>query len=219
MQGVDAVFLLAVVPGFAPAFLAAAQEAGVKRIVFQSTAEVDDTADQQPNDVAAFHHDIEQQIRESGLDWCFLRLDVSSADPLQWAFDVPGQLSKGDVVRAPYADAASSPIHPADFAAVAIAVMREPQHSRRIHHVTGPTSLTHREQIALIGDVRGRDLTYEEIDAEAARSAMGPYAPADLLLATWERHVTEPAAVTNAVEEVTGRRPRSVREWAADYPV
>src|SRR5215475_134341 len=105
MAGVSAVFLLAVVPGFAPGFLAAAGQAGVRRVVFQSSDAVVDGAAEQPNEIAAFHHDIERQLRESGLQWTFLRLAVASADALQWAFDVPGQLGRGDVVRGPYADA------------------------------------------------------------------------------------------------------------------
>jgi hypothetical protein len=48
---------------------------------------------------------------------------------------------------------------------------------------------------------------------------MGPYAPAELLLTTWEKHRTVPASVTDTVERVTGRQPRSVEEWAAAYPV
>src|SRR5439155_25476026 len=66
---VSAVFLLAAVPGFAPAFLQAAKEAGVRRIVFQSSGAVDDAAEEQANNVAAFHHDIERAIQESGLEW------------------------------------------------------------------------------------------------------------------------------------------------------
>lgn len=218
MQGVTAVFLLAVVPGFAPGFLAAARAAGVERIVFQSSAEVVDDATDQPNGIAAFHHGVEQAIRDSGLGWTFLRLDVSSADALQWAFDLPGQLAAGNVVRAPYGDAASSPIHPADFAAVAVATLLDAQHTGAIYHVTGPESLTHREQIALIGSARGRELSFVELDPEAARSAAGPFVPIDVLLDTWARHVDEPAPVTDTIRRVTGRPPRQMAQWATDYP-
>src|SRR6185436_12160651 len=53
-KDVTAVFLLAAVPGFAPTFLNAAREAGVCRIVFQSSGAVDDAAEEQPNAIAAF---------------------------------------------------------------------------------------------------------------------------------------------------------------------
>ncbi len=219
MEGVSAVFLLAVVPGFAPAFLGAAKEAGLRRIVFQSSGAVVDGAEEQPNEIAAFHREIERAIEESGLEWTFLRLEVASADALQWALDVPGQLARGDVVRGPWADAAGSPIHPADFAAVAVAALTDDRHAGKTYVLTGPRSLTNAEQIELIGHARGRTLRYEELSPEEVREAMGPYAPAELLLTTWKKHRTVPAPVTDTVERVTGRQPRSVEEWAAAYPV
>ena len=216
-KDVSAVFLLAAVPGFAPAFLKAAKQAGVRRIVFQSSGAVEDDADEQPNDIAAFHHDIERAIRDSGLDWTFLRLEVASADALQWSFDVPGQLKAGNVVRGPYGEAAGSPIHPADFAAVATAALTEEQHAGKIYSLTGPQSLTHIEQIKLLGEALGRPLRYEELTPEAARQAISPYAPADVLFATWEKHTHTPAPVTDTVERITGKPPRSAAQWAADY--
>ena len=218
-KDVTAVFLLAATPGFAPAFLQAAKEATIRRIVFQSSGAVDDDAEEQPNAIAAFHHDIERQIRESGLEWTFLRLEVASADALQWAFDVPGQLRAGDVVRGPYGQAAGSPIHPADFAAVAVAALTQDEHAGKIYRLTGPQSLTHIEQVRLIGEAHGRPLRYEELDEEAARRAISRYAPADVLFEMWQKHVGTPAPVTDTVQRVTGRPPRSVAQWAADYPV
>src|SRR5579871_5233288 len=53
LADVSAVFFLAVVPGVAPAFLKAAREAGVRRIVFQSSGAIDDIAAVQPNEIAA----------------------------------------------------------------------------------------------------------------------------------------------------------------------
>jgi uncharacterized protein YbjT (DUF2867 family) len=216
LEGVSAVFLLAVVPGVAPAFLAAARAAGVRRVVFQSSGAVVDGAEPQPNDTAAFHHDIERQLRDSGLEWTFLRLEVASADALSWAFDVPGQLAAGDVVRGPFAGAAGSPIHPADLAAVAVAALTGPEHAGQVYGLTGPASITHAEQVRLLGEATGRPLRFEELSPEAARQAISPYAPADLLFETWERHLGRPAPVTGTVERVTGRPPRTVQQWAAD---
>src|SRR5579859_1717435 len=108
-QDVGAVFLLAAVPGFAPTFLGAARAAGVGRIVFQSSGAVVDGCSEQPDAIAAFHADIEQQIRDSGLEWTFLRLAVESSGALYWAFDVPAQIRAGDVVRGPASEAAGTP--------------------------------------------------------------------------------------------------------------
>ncbi|MEO6888339.1 MAG: NAD(P)H-binding protein [Ktedonobacteraceae bacterium] len=215
-KDVSAVFLLAVVPGFVPTFLKLAREAGVRRIVFQSSGAVVDDAERQPNPIAAFHHDIEHQIRDSGLEWTFLRLEVASSDALQWAFDVPAQIKAGDVVRGPYAEAAGSPIHPADFAVVAVAALTQDEHAGKIYHLTGPQSLTHKEEVQLIAEALGRPLRYEELDEEAARQAISPYAPADVLLATWKKHIGTPAPVTDTVQRLTGCPPRSVEAWAKD---
>ncbi len=217
--GVESVFLLAVVPGFIEAFLDAARAAGVRRIVFQSSGAVADGVDRQPNDIAALHHDIEQAIRASGLRWTFLRLDVASADALQWAFDVPGQLRVGDTVRGPYADAAGSPLHAADLAAVAVAALMSPEHDGQVYRLTGPQSLTHAEQIELIGRAHGRSLRFEELDEAAARAAISPFAPAELLFDTWQQYRGVPAPVADTVERIIGRAPRTGSEWAADYPI
>lgn len=216
-EGVSAVFLLAVVPGFAPAFLEAAREAGVRRIVLQSSGAIVDGAQPQADDIAAFHADLEGEIRDSGLEWTFLRLAVGSADPLQWAFDVPGQVRQGDVVRGPYALAETSPIHPADFAAIAVQALTDDAHAGRTYDVTGPVSLTHAEQIRLLGEALGRPLRFEELPPQEARAAISPYAPADVLFDTWERHVGRPAPVTDTIERVTGRPARTAQEWAAQY--
>jgi len=64
-------------------------QAGVRRIVFQSSETIVDGAEEQPNEIAAFHREIERKLEESGLEWTFLRLEVASADALQWAFVVP----------------------------------------------------------------------------------------------------------------------------------
>ncbi|MFI7060109.1 NmrA family NAD(P)-binding protein [Kribbella sp. NPDC050124] len=217
LTGVSTVFLLAVVPGFTPNFLAAAKEAGVRRIVFQSSASVDDLAGTQPHQVAAFHHDVEQAIRNSGLEFTFLRLELSAANALQWAFDVPAQVKAGDVVRGPYAAAAGAPIHPADFAAIAIEALTDDAHAGRTYTVTGPESLTHEEQITLLGEAIGRPLRYEEMSPEAAREAMGPFAPADVLLDDWARHLDRPAPVTDTILELTGHPGRSFAQWASDH--
>jgi len=221
MAGVSAIFLLAVVPGFAPAFLAAAKEAGVRRIVFQSSGAVVDGVDEQPDDVAAFHAEIEDAIVASGLEWTFLRLEIASSNALHWALDVPGQVRAGDVVRGPYPDAAGSPVHPADMAAVAVRALVDDAHAGATYRVTGPESLTLREQVEQIGMVLGRPLRYEEITPEEARAAMGPYAPADVLLADWARHVGRPAPVTDTVPTVAGRPglsfSRSVSDTISDF--
>lgn len=221
MAAITAVFVQAYVPGFAPAFLKAAREAGIRRVVFQSSGAVVDGAMEQPNPIAAFHAEIEQEITGSGLEWTFLRLEVESANALQWAMEVPEQVKAGDIVRGPYGEAAGSPIHEADLAAVAVVALTTDDHAGKKYRLTGPESLTHREQIQQIGEAIGRPLRYEELPREVARQEMlGTHQPppvVDMLLDGWADAVGRPALVLPTVEEVTGKPARPFRQWARDH--
>jgi len=75
--------------------------------------------------------------------------------------------------------------------------------------LTGPESLTQAEQVQIIGDVLGRKLVFQEMTP--AESGLP-----DMLLNAWAAAVGIPAYVTNAVAEITGRKARTFREWAAE---
>jgi uncharacterized protein YbjT (DUF2867 family) len=86
--------------------------------------------------------------------------------------------------------------------------------------LTGPESLTQREQLAIIGDVIGRHLVFDEVSPDTARQEMlaaWPAPVADMLLSAYAAAVERPAFLTSAIEEVTGRSARTFREWAADH--
>ncbi|SDK67368.1 SDR family oxidoreductase [Streptomyces indicus] len=234
LRGVDGVFLLAASPAFdAGAFAKAAKEAGVRRIVFQSSGAIEEGVEVQSNPVAGFHEAIERALAGSGVDCTFLRLAVESSGSLEWSFDVAGQLAAGDVVRGPSADAVETPIHPADFAAVVIAALRDERdeedkgdegdegdegervRASRVYPVTGPHRLSLAEQVRLIGEALNRSVTYEELSEAEAAEAISPYAPAEVLLGTWARHVASPPPVADTLHRLTGTAGRSSQEWAA----
>lgn len=217
LDGVSAVFLQAYVPGFAPGFVAAARAAGVRRVVFQSSGAVQDGVAEQPTSIGAFHAAVEQALKESGLEWTFLRLEMYAANALIWAIEVAEQIKAGDVVRGPYAEASGSPLHETDLAAVGVAALTTEGHAGATYHLTGPQSLTHREQVRLIGEAIGRPLRYEELAPEVARQQMNPHTPVDELFAVWSHYVGQPAPVTGTVERLTGRPSRTFAQWAADH--
>src|SRR5262249_34501105 len=116
------------------------------------------------------------------------------------------------VVRWPYAAAATAPIDERDIAAVAARVLHDDRHGGGDYVLTGPQSLTQAEQVAIIGDVTGRRLLFEEISPTEARSNFP-----EMLLNAWSAAVGLPAYMTTKVAEVVGRQPRSFSEWAADH--
>ncbi|GAA1995428.1 NAD(P)H-binding protein [Catenulispora subtropica] len=215
LNGVEAVFLFAA-PGSGPGFTAAAEAAGVRRVVLLSSGAVDDAAEAQDGPIAAYHWEIEQALRASSLAWTFLRPEVFAANVLPWAH----QTKSGDEIRGAYAEAASSPIHEADIADVAVAALTSDGYAGTIHHLSGPESLTHADQARILGEVLGRPIRYIEVPVEAVRQQMSAHVPApilDSIIKIWAESVETPRPVTDGVEAVTGQRPRDFRTWVRDH--
>ncbi len=216
LDGVDAVFLVWTNP-------VDAAHAAVDRIARQARRIVLLTSPhqtphpffQQPNPLAALYAEIERLIMASGLRWTFLRPGMFAANALGWWAP---QIRAGDVVRWPYGDAPTAPIHERDIAEVAVHALLEEGHDGREHVLTGPESLSQREQVATIGDVIGRSLRFEEISPEEARRELPFPLPAmNMLLNAWAAAIGLPAFVTSTVAEITGRPPRTFRDWVIDH--
>jgi uncharacterized protein YbjT (DUF2867 family) len=216
VAGVDAMFL--VLPyGMDPvALLKAASRAGVRRIVFLSSGAVVDNALQQPDVIAAYHHEVERAVVATGAEWTFLRIFFPAINSLTFAM----QLKDGDLVRAPYADAATAPIHEADVAAVAARVLAEDGHSGKVYHLTGPATLTQADQVRVLGETLGRPLTFEALDPEPVRKQMAQFMDAEFVNALFDliaETVGKPPEVNTLVEQITGRPARTYAQWAADH--
>ena len=223
LDGVDAVFLMWQAP---PAGVARAMERIVKharRIVFLSNLTVRDGVEEQAWPVTTLHARIERLIEATGVRWTFLRPGAFAANARMWWAP---QIRAGDIVRWPYASAVTSPIHERDIAAVAVRALCEDGHAGAKYILTGPQSLTQRDQVHIIGDAIGRPLRFEEIPPEAARREMVNIMPAsiaDMLIEAWQdveyggaATVGKPALVTSTVAEVTGAPAKTFLEWATD---
>jgi uncharacterized protein YbjT (DUF2867 family) len=173
---------------------------------------------QQPNGLRAIHAGVEQLIESSGLRWTFVRPGPFALNSRNWWAP---QLRVGDVVRWFYADAATAPVHERDIAAVAVRALSSEAHDGREYVISGPASLTQREQVEIIGDAIRRPLRFEELSRESAREQMlaigFPPPAADMLLDAYAAAVGLPALVTSTTLEVTGRPARSFDEWAMDH--
>jgi len=215
---VTAAFVFAGRADHVATFTAAARESGVPRLVLWSSGAVRDDTDQQPDLIATNYAAMERAVAESGLEHTIVRVEVTAANTLLWAIDLPGQVKAGDVVRGPYGDAAQAPVHPRDVAAVSVAALTRAGHHGRRYRLTGPQSLTHWEQVEIIGQALDRPLHYEELPADRARQTMDmPAFLLDPLFASWEQHVGVPAQVTDTVQRITGRPARTYAEWVTEH--
>jgi uncharacterized protein YbjT (DUF2867 family) len=218
LDDVDAVFMVWTAPAtaFAPALARIANH--VPRIVFLSTPH--QTAHplfQQPSPHAKMHAKFDRLIENSGLQWTILRPGMFAANALLWW---ASQIRADDVVRWPYAEAPTAPIHERDIAAVAVRILCEEGHSGKDYVLTGPQSLSQSEQVSIIGAVIGRSLRFEEISPEEARTELltvGPLPAINMLLNAWAAAIGLPAFVTSAVADITGTPARTFRDWAIDH--
>jgi uncharacterized protein YbjT (DUF2867 family) len=218
LEGVDKVFLVWMAPP-------ATAEAALERIAKQARRIVFLTAPiktphpffQQPNPSSALAQRIENLIEASGREYSFVRGGMFAINCVDWW---GSQIRSGDVVRWPYLDSPTAPTHEADIAAVAVRALREDGHSGKEYIVTGPKSLTQREQIAIVGDAIGRSLRAEEITPEEARRELLPIMPPvviNLLLNAWAAGLGQPAFVASDFESLMGRPLQTFRQWVNDH--
>ena len=218
LKGIDSVFLMW--RGFAAPLIPAMMPLLAKharRIVFLSSAAIQDELPVQTNPIGKIHLEIEEEIKKTGLGWTFLRPGAFAANALTWWAP---QLRAGDTVRWPYGAAAWAPIHERDIAAVAARALTEDGHGGKKYFLTGGELLTQVEQLKTIGEAIGRTPRYEELTPDAARQQMRAFLPPfviDRLLDLWAGMVEKPAPPTRTVEEVTGAPPATFRQWALDH--
>src|SRR5262249_20259875 len=214
LDGIDTVFLVWVAPPptVAPALERIARRA--RRIVFLSAPlKTPHPLFQQPNPGRDLGARIESLIEASGLQWTFLRPGMFAANATAWWGP---QIRAGNVVRWPYLNVPTAPIDPRDIAAVAVRTLTEDRHVGAEYVMTGPQSLTQREQVSAIGQAIGRSLKIEEISPDQAQRELLRIMPAPvikMLMDAWAAASGQPAVVTPTVEQITGTPARTFLDW------
>lgn len=214
LDGAERVFLYAKPDGI-DGFVTAAESAGVRHVVLLSSGAVLTNAADNP--IARLHTVVESAIEKSDLAWTFIRPGMFATNALWWWQQ---SIRAEGVVRLPYADARTAPIHEKDLAALAVTALTEPGHQGRAYSVWGPESLTLREQVQHIGAAIDREITCEVIPVEQARAELGKTMPAigvDAVLAGWAAGRTTAPQVSTVIEEVTGRPAHTFAQWARDH--
>jgi uncharacterized protein YbjT (DUF2867 family) len=218
LQGVRAVFLVWVAPVAHAADAMARIAAHTPRIVYLSAPyQTPHPFFQQPNPMAAMHAEVERLIRAAGLTHTFIRPGMFAANVVHWWAP---QIRSGDVVRWPYAGAATAPIDERDIARVAARALHDEGFTNGDYVLTGPESLTHVDQARIIGEALGRSIRFEETSPEDfRRQTLGTWPPpvVDMLLNAWHAAVGLPAYVTTVVHDLTGTPARTFRQWVEDH--
>ncbi|MET7279544.1 hypothetical protein ABZS29_15010 [Kribbella sp. NPDC005582] len=211
LEGVSQVFLYAD-PHSAPAFVAAADAAGVKQVVLLSSL----SAAGGPEDP---HAKTEQVIASGGYATTRMQPGAFMSNAKYWAY----QARATGQIRLPYLDAEEAPIHEQDIADAVLRVLLDGPgngHDGRAYPLTGPESMTRRRQIALVTETTGVPIEAVDLTPDQARAEMQmrDEGQRETLLAYWASRVGTPASIEPGVELLTGHTARSFTTWLADHP-
>lgn len=216
LVGVEKVFLYVQPDGIHP-FLAAAEQAGVEHIVLLSSHTVaEGVPEREP--IAAMHAAVENPIVAGPASYTFLRPAHFASNVLLWGWD--RQLRVSDRLRFPYPGSQCDAIHEEDIAAIGTVALTEPGHENKSYFITGPESVSQRQQLADIAAATGRRLEFDPIDDDEARIMLAELIPEwvmDATLGWWRVSDGVPAPLSDVVHRLTGRQARSFAEWAVDH--
>jgi uncharacterized protein YbjT (DUF2867 family) len=215
LQGVQRMFLLDFETEQVTNILAAGKGTGLQHIVKLSTIE----AGREPMIGHGKHHrEREQLIQASGIAWTFLRPTIFMTNALDWIPTIKQQ----NTVYYPGGEGRVSPIDPWDIAAVAAQALISSKHEGHAYALTGPQLLSFGDMAQVLAQVLGRPIRYidipESVAADQMRKAGLPeYVVEGLVGAFLELRKDRFAYVTDAVEQVTGRPPRTFEEWCREH--
>jgi NAD(P)H dehydrogenase (quinone) len=189
-------------------FADAAAAAGVRHLVYTSFL---NAAPNATFTLARDHWATEEHIRGLALPFTFLR-DGLYADFL------PMMAGEDGVIRGPAGDGRVSVVAQDDIADAAVAVLRDPgAHTGATYDLTGPAALTFAEMAAILTEVTGRPVRFENETLEQAYASRAGYGAPDWQVDAWVSTYTAAAAgeldtVSSDLERLTGRPARSLAD-------
>jgi NAD(P)H dehydrogenase (quinone) len=188
----------------------AAAAAGVRHVIYTSIV---NAGSDLPLVVSHEHGETERAIRERGLRWTALRNGLYA------------ELQVGGAARAAasgtlthnHGDGATAYVSREDCAAAAAAVLTTDGHEDTAYDITGPELVSEAALAALVTSISGRPIEAVAVDDDAyAEILVAAGVPADAApaYASFGTAIREGVldGVSPAVEDLTGRSPRSVRE-------
>ncbi|SFR24025.1 Uncharacterized conserved protein YbjT, contains NAD(P)-binding and DUF2867 domains [Lentzea waywayandensis] len=214
LAGVSKVLLYAEPDGIVK-FLDEAEKAGVEQIVLLSSNTVGlPGADQDP--LAHHHLLVEEAVITSGLSYTILRPGAFMSNAFGWSYS----LQAGDTIDQVFPEAQVAPVHEDDIADVAVIALTEKKLQDEIVDLTGPESLTFRQELEIVGAVLGRKLVINGLTREEGEAQMSNFVPPPVLtslLNQWEAAVGVVADTSATAERITGKPARTFRQWVEEH--
>ena len=218
-DGVDKAYVaLAVLPDTVKLlgnFFDSAKSAGVQHLVKLSglSASLDS-----PSEIIRQHGESDDMLRDSGLTYTIIRPNSFHQNMLWQA----ASIASTDTFYLPLGDAAQSTIDVRDIAEITAQILTNEGHENEVYDLTGPEGLTFHDVARIIGEARGKPVTYVPITREAAESAMKEQGMPDWAAnALGEiQELFGSGAYANVLPDsgrLLGRKPRTFEQFARDF--
>jgi uncharacterized protein YbjT (DUF2867 family) len=198
----------------------AALRAGMRHVVKLSTAGVTQTSAAGLTTPRQYplHRAAEQRLERSGIAFTHLRPGPFMQNTLNFA---PSIAAEG-VFRGAWGQGAMGYVDVRDVATVAARTLTGEGHERQAYELTGPQALSPTDIARQLSAALGREVEYQDVPPEAVRQAMLARGMtewfAGAMVEVMEHTRTSVGArVTQAVYDLTGRRPRSYDEFAHEF--
>ena len=198
------------------AFVKAAAAAGVKHVVRQSGMGADPDSSIV---LGRLHGAVEEAIRDSGLDWTFLRPNSFMQNFSTYQAE---SIRAHDAFYLPWGEGEVSLVDVRDIGEVAAAALTGEGHGGQIYEITGSEALSGKDCADILSLAVERKISYVDTPESQIRLAMeGMGTPPWFTEVIMELYAANKAgytaAVTDAIHRVTGRTPRTFTDYAADY--
>ena len=197
------------------AAIEAARDAGVRHVAYTSYLT---PVEENPAVITPSHRDTEEALRESDLAWTTLRHAFYAE------YQVPAgaqAIATGRLIHN-NGGGKTAYVSREDCAAAAATVLTTEGHEGKAYDITGPEPLDQSDVAALLSEVSGRPVEDVAVDDEAfiqGLTAAGVPDPAARGFASYGKAIREGflGEASEAVENLTGRPPRSLREVFEAY--
>lgn len=218
LEGVTAAYLIPPdEPIPAAAIVAAAEQAGVRRLVAQSGRRIHVLAEAVgagPDAIGMYA--LQEAVKASAVEWTVLQANNFNQNFSEG--DMLGEILAGEL-SLPVEDTVEPFIDVDDIAEVAAAVLTEPGHHGKTYELSGPESLTFDAAVDAIAQATGKPIVFQTVSPEEYAAALrAADLPEDLVffLDAMYRIMREGRIgdVADGVEQVLGREPVAFADWA-----
>ncbi|GAA3679181.1 NAD(P)H-binding protein [Nonomuraea antimicrobica] len=160
---------------------------------------------------------LEPAVLSSDLEWTYVQPTEFMANALAWAEPVR---TRG-VVEEAFPATRTPMVHEADIGAVIATALTEDGHHGRSYGLTGPELLDVPAKLRILAEAAGREITLVELTVDELREryrAQGmPEEMIEFRIEIFGNVPDDAYQVTDTIEEVTRRPPRTFAQWAAEH--